>query len=1242
MGLESDFGSSLFENLKLEDPWLPPSSWESLPSESGPRLSHRNLSSTSLSSSSTRFLHNASSVSEGSLVRLAMNALQGVQSSLISIEKLSAAFCSDPADRTFHEIPSLWNRSSSTNAQGKILKSIGCSGFLVFLLCKFVDYFSNPNFDKSSGGMRQHECLKPVETQNHREGEVNPPYTLVNHAFSVAVGKVIEGYICALDTLYASVHLRHSSESSDLPLQASSSVGCLTTVVYSEITLLELYLHTKELRAQIEALGNICNLYNIALCFSESSSEDLIAKASLEFDNFCRGGDLLTYLYTQLQVADPPHCAMLKFLFLRSFEPYCGFIRSWMFKAELNDPYKEFIVEYFDNLQPSQHGKTGISMDFPLASVRERDGVSIPCFLKEFLVPLVRAGQQLQVLMKLLELCTYVAFGDHTYEDFLPGWSGFSSNLPFTFSKENIEAIVLVRDNYYKMMQEKLENLLTKLEFRYQQVVSHDILPNAFSSGERSSTTLVSFKSGESLIDPLTENLRESNVADDNIDADDSSTMDDLPYVVDNYESSECSSSDITEEPVMTEKQQIELSNHRAGLEQEFFPALSFSVSPSFEKSLERSHECKNSYLLESDSGGICEKMDAICHYVQSHQSEMVLNPISLGLESQESDWTSVSGNQYTDHLPDNNCPVTGFLKNSDIVGYGSRSHPEISGMGSLKEDISYYSKMIVNNNALMEEAFGKDQYGNSTSTSGSFMLQQWKLHSPYNFLSMNPTLAKSSFLKLLANPGERDSKDYRFSLPCFDFSSVEDPWKVCLEKFSAGFVDSSASATSTKVDHHDQEHCDNDDVLIGETTTKFDDNSLSDMKEHNHEYSNLALASGGSSWESLLDRPSNIMFNSDEDQRLDFLSKFEIPLDFIIDKCLLQEIMLQYKYVSRLTIRLLEEGFDLQEHFLALRRYHFLELADWADLFIMSLWHHKWCSTEANQRLSEIQGFLELSVQRSSCEFDRNKDRLYLYLKHDDAIPLSTSVIGIHSFDFVGLGYRVDWPVNIVLTPDALKIYTEIFSFLIQVRLAVFSLTDIWCSFKELVHLISQNRHSQNHELELGHFNLLMKIRHQVSHFVSTLQQYVESQLLHVSWCRFLHSLQHKVKDMMDIESVHMAYLTDSLHICFLSDETRPIANIIESILQCALDFRSCLRGSMWDIGMGKEDFSQRLSRINISQVLAIKKTFDKNLQELHLYHLKSPKHGKFGISRFWEYLNYNEYYSNVVNQMGYHAFSI
>lgn len=112
---------------------------------------------------------------------------------------------------------------------------------------------------------------------------------------------------------------------------------------------------------------------------------------------------------------------------------------------------------------------------------QERDGVPVPCFLKEFLIPLVRAGQQLQVLVKLLEFCAFVAPNNHTYESFLPCWSGFSSNCPssispLTFSKGNIEAMVLSRDCYYKRMQEKLEDLLTELEFRFQQVVCFDSL----------------------------------------------------------------------------------------------------------------------------------------------------------------------------------------------------------------------------------------------------------------------------------------------------------------------------------------------------------------------------------------------------------------------------------------------------------------------------------------------------------------------------------------------------------------------------------------------------------------------------------------------------------------------------------------------------------------------------------------------------------------------------------------------
>lgn len=57
-----------------------------------------------------------------------------------------------------------------------------------------------------------------------------------------------------------------------------------------------------------------------------------------------------------------------------------------------------------------------------------------------------------------------------------------------------------------------------------------------------------------------------------------------------------------------------------------------------------------------------------------------------------------------------------------------------------------------------------------------------------------------------------------------------------------------------------------------------------------------------------------------------------------------------------------------------------------------------KWYVAEADKRIPEIQGILELSVQRSSCERDPNKDRLYVYMKRDCFTPLSTSTDGIFS----------------------------------------------------------------------------------------------------------------------------------------------------------------------------------------------------------------------------------------------------
>ncbi|XVF74370.1 hypothetical protein PTKIN_Ptkin13bG0105200 [Pterospermum kingtungense] len=1238
MAVETNF-SSLFEKLRVEDPWLPPRTWESIPSQSGPPPLP--VSQPSISSSS--------SVSEASLVRLALNALQGVESSLVSVEKLSAAFCSDPADRTFHQTPNLWNRSSSTHALGNILKSIGHSGFLVFLLRKFVDYFMNWNLNGSSYSLRKGwGYSQAADSQNHggqkEQEEEGPQYSLVNQAFSVAVGKVLEGYICALDTLYASVNLRRSSENVEVSECVSS--GCLTSVVHSEITLLEVYLHTKELRTQIEALGNICNLHYLALSFSESSFEELIYKATVGFNNFFRGGDLLSYLYTQLKVADPAHCALLKFLFLRSCEPYCEFVRSWIFKAEINDPYKEFVVEYIDTLQHYSFGKAGISIDFPVASITERDGVAVPCFLKDVLIPLVRAGQQLQVLMKFLELRKYVDPGDHTYSDFLTCWSGFAGSNPFyassiTFGKENIEALVLMRNNYYERMQEKLENLLTGLEFSYEQVISCCSEPHFFVNGGGTPTVAGSLTVDNKLVTNSTTEQSCSNVSRNDNDLDDSSTKDESSHEADIFEPFECSSASSFEDQTESE-QLIECSNNLVWPKQNYFSALSFSISTATGNSLQQALQNEKSYM-DSASLEFSERTGGRGNFIGYEPDGTIDDHIYVHLESNrctEAECASI--------LPYKGWPADSVRNNAFFIDGDCRDDKRLwlsdSGIKMRKCNVQFFDKFmqhfnesIASHNTSKVDTVNKGQL-EKDFTSGLSQLQQFNL--TYNgSLSKNPMLTKNDFFRPMSKPGCSSGIGYQQTLPCFDFSSVDDPCKVYVKRLAAGlmheFSEKTSSSETNGTSKQDDKQGYGGDVLLV-------DNAASPLELKNQNQDVISgTVSGGSFWESLLGSSNTPNSSAIGDFKLNASSTFEMPLDFVIDKCLLQEILLQYNYVSKLTIKLLEEGFDLQEHLLALRRYHFMEFADWADLFTMSLSRHKWCVTEVDRRLSEIQGLLELSVQRSSCEKDHHKDRLFVYAKGHGVTPLSTSTIGVHSFDFLGLGYRVDWPVSIILTPGALIIYADIFNFLIQLKLAIFSLTDVWCSLKDVAHLISQKGLSTLHERELGHFNILMKLRHQVNHFVSTLQQYVQSQLSHVSWCKFLHSFKHKVKDMMDLESVHMAYLTDALDICFLSDETQSIANIIENILQCALDFRSCLTGGMLNVGLSEGNLLDKLSRINVSQVLTIKKKFNKNLKELHLLYLKSPKHGEFGLSCFWGYLNYNDYYSIEI-KMGHYAFSI
>ncbi|KAG5393562.1 hypothetical protein IGI04_023525, partial [Brassica rapa subsp. trilocularis] len=796
--------------LKVEEPYLPPRNWESLHSQS--RRFPLPTRASPPSSSSV-------SVSESSLVRLVLNALQGVESSLISIEKLSSLLCSEPADRTTHHIPSLWHRLASTDALGQILRDIGFFGSLVFLLHSFVGHFMSLKLEVEGQG----SC-----------------YTLVNQAFVIALRKVLEGYISGLDTLCASVQLRRSSNIVDGSDRGPSSLGCLSNVVHPNITLLEVFLHTRELRTQIEALANICDLYDVSLSYCGSPWECLVAEATTRLHGFYKGSDLLTYLYSQLKVADPAHSAMLKFLFLKTCEPYCEFIRSWICKAELNDPHKEFIVECVTESTSFSWNTAGIS---PLKRAREQEGGLVPCFLDGFLEPILRAGQQLQVITKLLELCDLSASGLRNYADLLPCWTHYSSSSlvypsPITFSKLHIEVMIQKIDDYYRRMQEKLCDLSRKFELFLGQVPRATSLPISFGDGERLEKSSGNYTLDESLLVPSTVAM---DLARDQSgsESDDQKTEDRWFSEIDTSCSSECSSTrDFSES---SDVGMLDFQSTLAGPLPNYLSALRFSVASA--------GKCDENLVQHGESGYLDNNFVTKDEKADTHRQWMDIEP--------EESTEACEVDKFRGLLSIKSWPLGGLPRNPfsvDKHAEDDKEYPPTDSGDKMEQRgsmITDESTLLLNNipagiSCLKQEI--KHDLLENCSSSKLYLLKETKVNYPYEVLSINPML-RCDFLRKNGNINRRDQAKL---LPWFDFSAVDNPSKTCLARIPVGFpVDDSLEYHSSQTDRKSHFHANQE--------CGIDSPDVEDPKSYKgRAEENKPNAPGGSRWEGMLLRSNN------------------------------------------------------------------------------------------------------------------------------------------------------------------------------------------------------------------------------------------------------------------------------------------------------------------------------------------------------------------------------------------------
>uniref|UniRef100_A0A8B9GB41 Gamma-tubulin complex component 6 n=1 Tax=Amazona collaria TaxID=241587 RepID=A0A8B9GB41_9PSIT len=160
-------------------------------------------------------------------------------------------------------------------------------------------------------------------------------------------------------------------------------------------------------------------------------------------------------------------------------------------------------------------------------------------------------------------------------------------------------------------------------------------------------------------------------------------------------------------------------------------------------------------------------------------------------------------------------------------------------------------------------------------------------------------------------------------------------------------------------------------------------------------------------------------------------------------------------------------------------------------------------------------------------------------------------------------LRYKVDWPLNIVITESCMNKYNKIFSFLLQLKHMVWTLKDVWFHLKRTA-LVSRTSNSVQ-------FRQLQLYKHEMQHFVKVIQGYIANQILHVTWCEFGNKLS-SVGNLEEIHRTHAEYLNKAIFRGLLTEKAAPVMNIIHSIFSLILKFRSQLISQSWSFDAGKQ----------------------------------------------------------------------
>lgn len=257
------------------------------------------------------------------------------------------------------------------------------------------------------------------------------------------------------------------------------------------------------------------------------------------------------------------------------------------------------------------------------------------------------------------------------------------------------------------------------------------------------------------------------------------------------------------------------------------------------------------------------------------------------------------------------------------------------------------------------------------------------------------------------------------------------------------------------------------------------------------------------------------------------------------------------YKTTMARLIDLMANKFKLFDHLQALKQYMLLGAGDFIAVLMESLSSN--LDRPANtQYRHTLTAQLEHAVRNSNAQFDtsdvlRRLDSRMLELSHGE--------IG---WDVFTLEYKIDAPVDVIVTPFGSKQYLKVFNFLWRVKRVEFALGSTWrrcmTGARGVLGTVADKVGSD--------WKIARCVMAEMVHFVNQLQHYILFEVIESSWIDLQKALNKPDSTLDDMIEAHAKYLNNITRKGLLGSQSIDFTGQLHELLKTMLAYKDAVDG--------------------------------------------------------------------------------